>query len=563
MSQEQPVSSNAIVLKRITTVLKEQSVGPDIYHAAAWRLLQAGMEVECDLILLRAIAEFPGDRRFHAWLTGLAAARGNVGLTRSRLQVWLRNQPGDEPARAWLKQITTLSEPTVLETMPEPPTDAVARLAGMPAVTASAQSPMTHPLLQLSFASGNDLSSFSPTGLSDQEPIGAWAISEQTTLVLPSPRCASVELTVAVYPNVSPIGPSSQRFAVVANGQRIAQTRLISPGSVRVRLPDGLTTSGDAIHLIFEHPDGISPASQGVSGDVRKLSVMLEALALHQVAPAPATPVPVERSLYVCAIFKNEAKYLYEWLSYHDAVGVDHFFLYNNNSSDAYLDVLTSWPYRSKITLIDWPEVPGQTSAYRHMLDTHRDDPAWCAFIDLDEYLCPQSYQSVKQVLSALPDDCSGLYVHWLMFGSSGHKTQQPGRITERFVHRSYNSFDPNRIGKTIVRLEQATEVGFCHIIQSSGRMLNDSGDEIDQFGTGVHNRTSHNLIALNHYYTKSFAEWTARRSLGKADHPPGSPEFFRTEEEFHRHDQNVVEDTKARDLFAKFAQAYYPSLQE
>ena len=33
----------------------------------------------------------------------------------------------------------------------------------------------------------------------------------------------------------------------------------------------------------------------------------------------------------ICAMYKNEAKYILEWIEYHLMIGVDHFYLYNNN----------------------------------------------------------------------------------------------------------------------------------------------------------------------------------------------------------------------------------------
>jgi len=33
----------------------------------------------------------------------------------------------------------------------------------------------------------------------------------------------------------------------------------------------------------------------------------------------------------LCLIFKNEAPFLKEWLDYHLSIGIDHFYLYNNN----------------------------------------------------------------------------------------------------------------------------------------------------------------------------------------------------------------------------------------
>ncbi|MFO1028949.1 MAG: glycosyltransferase family 2 protein [Acetobacteraceae bacterium] len=38
--------------------------------------------------------------------------------------------------------------------------------------------------------------------------------------------------------------------------------------------------------------------------------------------------------LAICAIFKNEASYLLEWIAYPRAIGFDHIVLYDNASTD-------------------------------------------------------------------------------------------------------------------------------------------------------------------------------------------------------------------------------------
>jgi hypothetical protein len=268
--------------------------------------------------------------------------------------------------------------------------------------------------------------------------------------------------------------------------------------------------------------------------------------------------------LAICAIFKNEANYLYEWLSFHSFVGVKHFYLYNNNSTDSSLNVISSWPLaKEMVTVINWPHVPGQNSAYQDMISNHRGAATWCAFIDCDEFLCPQTDVSISDILATFSPQCTALYVHWLMFGSSGNVARDPRLVTERFTKRSYDSFGPNRIGKTILKLSHATEAGFCHIIRSNGIMLNDSGSVIDQAGNGIHSDSSHKFIALNHYYTKSLEEWTTRRALGKADKTPDATDFKRDEDDFNQHDQNVFDDIKASEIMKRAKIIYYQSTSD
>ncbi|GMO23401.1 MAG: hypothetical protein Ta2B_02600 [Termitinemataceae bacterium] len=41
-----------------------------------------------------------------------------------------------------------------------------------------------------------------------------------------------------------------------------------------------------------------------------------------------------ERELSIVAIVKNEASYIKEWIEYHRLVGVDRFYIYDDNSTD-------------------------------------------------------------------------------------------------------------------------------------------------------------------------------------------------------------------------------------
>jgi len=263
--------------------------------------------------------------------------------------------------------------------------------------------------------------------------------------------------------------------------------------------------------------------------------------------------------LVICAIIKNEADYIFEWLSFHAWLGVRHFYLYDNNSTDNTRAVIESWPHQSRITVIDWPFVPGQNVAYQHMIYTHARSDSWCAFIDCDEFICPQGSTTLQDAFDWFEPRCNAFYMHWLMFGSSHQIEARDGLVTERFTRRSYNSFPPNGIGKTIVRLSHATRPMTAHIIQSRGRLINDNEEEIDQFGGGIHSSMTHKLLALNHYFTKSLNEWVKRRGSGRADMHPDSPEFKRNEEEFRRHDQNVVEDLTAFRMTQRMKPIYYP----
>lgn len=74
--------------------------------------------------------------------------------------------------------------------------------------------------------------------------------------------------------------------------------------------------------------------------------------------------IPKQYKVSVCAIFKNEAPYLREWIEFNHIVGVDHFFLYNNNSEDNYEEIIEPYVKKGIVTLIQWPKNQAQMECY-------------------------------------------------------------------------------------------------------------------------------------------------------------------------------------------------------
>ena len=91
----------------------------------------------------------------------------------------------------------------------------------------------------------------------------------------------------------------------------------------------------------------------------------------------------------ICAIFKNESYYLREWLEFNHLVGVEHFYLYNNNSEDDYLRVLNPYIKKGLVTLIDWPHNQKQMESYIDCINNYSSESKWIGFIDIDEFIVP------------------------------------------------------------------------------------------------------------------------------------------------------------------------------
>ena len=143
-------------------------------------------------------------------------------------------------------------------------------------------------------------------------------------------------------------------------------------------------------------------------------------------------PLPPTR-LAVCAIFKNEARWIEQWLEFHLLQGVERFYLYNNNSTDDWREVLRPYIEAKIVAVQEWPLHPAQANAYNHCMRWRKNEAQWIAVIDLDEYLYAID-KSLPQLLENY-EDAPALVVNWIMFSTSGHILRPPtGLLMENYT---------------------------------------------------------------------------------------------------------------------------------
>jgi Glycosyltransferase family 92 len=157
--------------------------------------------------------------------------------------------------------------------------------------------------------------------------------------------------------------------------------------------------------------------------------------------------------LSICAIFKDEAPYLPEWIEFHRLVGVERFFLYDNLSADGSREVLEPWVRAGVVSISDC-SIPlgqgGQGWAYADALERARGRTRWLAFIDLDEFLFSPGPTPLPDLLREY-EEHPGVVVNWQVYGSSGLTAKPEGLVIESFVKRARIQWVRNRRIKSIV----------------------------------------------------------------------------------------------------------------
>lgn len=175
-------------------------------------------------------------------------------------------------------------------------------------------------------------------------------------------------------------------------------------------------------------------------------------------------------NLAVCAIFKNEEPWLKEWIDYHRVLGVEHFYLYNNNSTDRFAALLEPYINKGIVEIIDWNFSGGafepiQTAAYNDCLQMRAYGQAkWVAIIDIDEFIVPAAgVKSFHNLLRKMEREKRGsLRMNWKMFGTSNVWDLAPQELLiENLTLRAKEEIEENKHVKSIHRPEA---VEFCYI---------------------------------------------------------------------------------------------------
>lgn len=227
-------------------------------------------------------------------------------------------------------------------------------------------------------------------------------------------------------------------------------------------------------------------------------------------------------------MFKDEAPWLKEWVVFHHHVlGAEHFYLYNNDSSDNYREVLQPFIDKGIVELIEWNSdeesrairglydwntkwVPFQLGAYQDCIKKRALGKAkWVAFIDIDEFIVPvHGVASFYDHLRYTEKRNRGtIRLKWRVFGTSNVWDLQPGELlTEKLTYRCQDDHPVNGLQKCIHRPEA---IEMCHLHEAL-RYKEFSG------------KTAHptRLMRINHYWSRTEKLCLEKRKENKVDNP-------------------------------------------
>ncbi len=204
-------------------------------------------------------------------------------------------------------------------------------------------------------------------------------------------------------------------------------------------------------------------------------------------------------NLTIMAIFKNESVHIIEWLAFHVEMGVEHFYLYDNQSEDGTKEKLAPYIQNGLVTVIDWPSNfgnGGQVLALNHAIGLFSKESRWMAHIDIDEFIFPEKDNNLAQTLERLENfDC--IMIKWRCFGPATQISSNYSSVLKTFTMMADLGLATESMHYELTRTKAIFKPQKVSVTKVHGCITNEKSTIYDEHG-----------ILLNHYITRSREEF-------------------------------------------------------
>ncbi|TCR92219.1 glycosyltransferase family 92 protein [Rhizobium sp. BK376] len=253
--------------------------------------------------------------------------------------------------------------------------------------------------------------------------------------------------------------------------------------------------------------------------------------AIKKLAIRPPKPEPERQGIAIAVCVKDEANYIEEWVRFHRAVGICHFIVYDNGSSDQTCALLRQALDADMLTIVPWAGqisdagedrlIDGQVVAFAHAILNFGGAFRRMAFVDADEFLLPMRGKTVEEALAAV-GDFPNVSLPWHMFGTSGHKTKPKGPLALNYTKRASDPLSNEEHVTNFKCIVDPCEVIEVSVHQFKTREFgdltaNDAGKRFSRRARKSREFYSNRFLQLNHYYSKSEEELRAKMARGSA----------------------------------------------
>ena len=202
-----------------------------------------------------------------------------------------------------------------------------------------------------------------------------------------------------------------------------------------------------------------------------------------------------------------------EWIAHHFLLGFDTIFIFDHLSE---IPITTGSQFGGKL-MVHRVNITANNVKINFMKTASkiasRLNADWMLYLDADEYLLLNNVTNVKKFLHIFKD-ADAIGINWLMFGSSNHKIQPKGLLTENFIMSDKKL---NKHVKTFVRPDRIKTVNpynpHIYNIINPNRYIAATGNRMH---SNVFNNVpiifTKTVAYIAHYYVQSEEEYNRRK---------------------------------------------------
>lgn len=268
--------------------------------------------------------------------------------------------------------------------------------------------------------------------------------------------------------------------------------------------------------------------------------------------------------LAIGSIFRDESRYMREWLEYHLMVGVDHFYLLQNDdegSEEFHRARVILKPYMDQklvsLKLLKDRTPYWQLAGWAHLLKRWGQFCDWIALIDLDVFMNPVETDWLPRTIAPFDQPhVAVLAVYYTTFGDSGLEGSPELQI-ESFVCRAPLDAEPNYTANYIMRperMEPADTLGYQ--VPKAGYVTVDTDMTVLPPYIGKR-QGPQDKLRLHHYGVRSRADWRRKVARGW---PETARQWF---DPNHKHEDHKLRMLNRNDEHDTSMHRFVPQLKE
>lgn len=220
----------------------------------------------------------------------------------------------------------------------------------------------------------------------------------------------------------------------------------------------------------------------------------------------------------ICAIVKNEQRYIREWVEHYLYIGFECIYIYEDFGSNSHKLQLSDYITTGKVVLtplctadlidIQKRGTSVQRKLYRMFLQRCRNERLadWVGFFDVDEFLAFEAGWDLGRLEENFSNH-GGVLLSWRIYGANGYIRRPNGSVVESYTKSMPDGFlcDPCSWQwnvKSLVNVNKCDGMRHIHIFNDC--VFTDHSS----IETG---RITFTKAWINHYFTKSWDDFLER----------------------------------------------------